>query len=670
MRHVLLGVVLGPALAFGQRVPADTVAQARAAGASGASPAPRPTDATAATVGGAAGLLRMRTSDVGPDGSFRLGLHTEMFSKSNFLVEGDKHSRFIGTLALAGSPVDWFEAFLFAQSTSNENTQRRADAGGDVILALGDFGLGGKARFGDGMLSAGPETNLRFLNSVGGTTPEWSATNWYLGAVASLDPRRAGVPVRAHVNFGYLWDRSRELCPTDGTDAKCSTERFPEPVERIVEEFGQGLNRSRYQFALGVDAPVALGESLLLQPIVEYHIDIVTGARDEGYLAACTSNSAFAEVCGDGKDSQFLLLGIRARPAQGLFVDLGVDWGWTSPGAEFGPAPATPPYNVLIGVSYAHAPQSVVRIVERPGASPPSRPMGRLRGVVLDASSEDPVGGAVVVFTGKNLTGLSTDPDGGFLSYEFPPGPLAISVRHASYESAKGEVTVAAGKEVTIEVRLKATAPSPQASTGQTALSGRVTDAAGAPIRAVVRIAGAEAKEITTDDNGAYTADLPTGGYVARFEAADYLAKEQGFQVEEGQTQTIDVVLSRRPASPRAQISGDRILLKNKVHFGSRNARLRPDSGRILDEIADLILAHPEIALLRIEGHTDNRGNKRANQKLSQQRAEAVRSHLVQRGVAADRLEAVGHGAARPLVPNLGERNREKNRRVELRIVK
>jgi outer membrane protein OmpA-like peptidoglycan-associated protein len=116
-------------------------------------------------------------------------------------------------------------------------------------------------------------------------------------------------------------------------------------------------------------------------------------------------------------------------------------------------------------------------------------------------------------------------------------------------------------------------------------------------------------------------------------------------------------------------VSGKRIVIRGKVHFGSRNARLRPDSGQLLDEIADLLLSRPEIKRVRIEGHTDSRGSSSANKRLSQQRAEAVRTYLIERGVSSDRLEAVGYGASRPLVPNLGARNREKNRRVELRIV-
>jgi outer membrane protein OmpA-like peptidoglycan-associated protein len=615
----------------------------------------------------------MRTSAVGPDGSFRFGLHTEMFSKSDFLVEGDEHNRFVGTLVLAGTPMDWLETWFFTQSSSNENTARRAEAGGDVILALGDFGFGGKGRFGGKSFSGGPETNLRFLNSVGGTTPKLSATNWYLGAVATLDPTDSGFPARAHLNVGYQVDRSRNLCPTDGA---CSEERFPEPVERMVEEFGQGLNRSRFQLAIGGDVPMTFdGGVFRLWPLLEYHVDVATGEPDEGYDAACDEpGSAFSQICHLGRDSQTLLLGARARPAPGLFVDVGVEFGLASPGAEYGPTPAVPLYNVVLGVSYAHDPGGVVSTAQRPApAATASRNMGRLRGVVLDAKTGDPIEGAVVVFTGKNLTGLSTDPDGGFLSYEFESGPLALSVRHASYHSAKAEVAIVAGKDLPLEVRLKPDETAPVApdapATGATTLSGKVTDPSGGALRAVVRIQGAENREIETDAEGAFAADLPPGDYLARFEAADFLAKEQSFRIEEGRTQALDVVLSKRPSTPRVQISGNRIVLKGKVHFGSRNARLRPDSGQILDEVADLLLAHPEVARVRVEGHTDNRGNKRANQKLSQQRAEAVRNHLVQRGVSGERLEAVGYGASKPLVPNLGERNREKNRRVELRIL-
>lgn len=79
--------------------------------------------------------------------------------------------------------------------------------------------------------------------------------------------------------------------------------------------------------------------------------------------------------------------------------------------------------------------------------------------------------------------------------------------------------------------------------------------------------------------------------------------------------------------------------------------------------------AHSDLRL-RIEGHTDNVGPADVNQRLSEERARAVVDYLVgTKGIAADRLEAVGHGAARPAADNETPEGRQTNRRVELVVL-
>ena len=71
---------------------------------------------------------------------------------------------------------------------------------------------------------------------------------------------------------------------------------------------------------------------------------------------------------------------------------------------------------------------------------------------------------------------------------------------------------------------------------------------------------------------------------------------------------------------------------------------------------------------LRVEvgGHTDNTGQAAGNIRISQARANAVRTYLISKGIAADRLTAKGYGSSKPLAPNTTPANRTKNRRVEL----
>jgi outer membrane protein OmpA-like peptidoglycan-associated protein len=92
---------------------------------------------------------------------------------------------------------------------------------------------------------------------------------------------------------------------------------------------------------------------------------------------------------------------------------------------------------------------------------------------------------------------------------------------------------------------------------------------------------------------------------------------------------------------------------------------LKTDAKIKLAKLGGIIQAHPGLHLA-IEGHTDNIGSDEANMKLSQQRADTVRDFLVQQGLAADALTAVGMGKTDPVADNSTNEGRQKNRRVEI----
>ncbi len=101
--------------------------------------------------------------------------------------------------------------------------------------------------------------------------------------------------------------------------------------------------------------------------------------------------------------------------------------------------------------------------------------------------------------------------------------------------------------------------------------------------------------------------------------------------------------------------------------FATNSANIDPTSLDDLDELVK-IMSDDEDLRLSIEGHTDNRGNNDYNLELSRLRAEAVKQHLVNGGVSASRIKAVGYGETRPLTTNDTANGRLKNRRVELNI--
>lgn len=103
------------------------------------------------------------------------------------------------------------------------------------------------------------------------------------------------------------------------------------------------------------------------------------------------------------------------------------------------------------------------------------------------------------------------------------------------------------------------------------------------------------------------------------------------------------------------------------VTFEFNGDRLRPDAATILNDASEVLARYPEM-LVEVAGHTDSIGGDAYNQTLSQRRAESVRQYLVNKGISAERLTAVGYGESEPRATNDTEEGRELNRRVELRI--
>jgi OmpA-OmpF porin, OOP family len=117
------------------------------------------------------------------------------------------------------------------------------------------------------------------------------------------------------------------------------------------------------------------------------------------------------------------------------------------------------------------------------------------------------------------------------------------------------------------------------------------------------------------------------------------------------------------------EVERSRLALGDAITFDTGRDTLRPESSRVLDEVGRVLLAHPELRRIRVEGHTDNVGGRAYNQDLSARRARAVVGALVQRGVAADRLSFQGYGFDRPVASNATALGRAKNRRVEFTIL-
>lgn len=107
----------------------------------------------------------------------------------------------------------------------------------------------------------------------------------------------------------------------------------------------------------------------------------------------------------------------------------------------------------------------------------------------------------------------------------------------------------------------------------------------------------------------------------------------------------------------------------NMIHFAFDRSRILPASHPVLDKVASVIVAHPQIIKIEVEGHTDSIGSVKYNDKLSQRRAKAVTDYLIKKGVTAKLITSIGKGKGDPIADNKTKDGRAKNRRVEFHLV-
>jgi OmpA-OmpF porin, OOP family len=124
------------------------------------------------------------------------------------------------------------------------------------------------------------------------------------------------------------------------------------------------------------------------------------------------------------------------------------------------------------------------------------------------------------------------------------------------------------------------------------------------------------------------------------------------------------------PAPPKVTLEREQITISEQVQFETGTARIRDESSTLLEQVAAVLQAHPEIERCEVAGHTDDTGTTELNRELSEARARAVVSWLTGHGVDGRRLSARGYGQTRPLTDNDSEAGRARNRRVEFLILR
>lgn len=116
-----------------------------------------------------------------------------------------------------------------------------------------------------------------------------------------------------------------------------------------------------------------------------------------------------------------------------------------------------------------------------------------------------------------------------------------------------------------------------------------------------------------------------------------------------------------------AAINKDLWYTIDRITFDTNNATIKAESNAQINDITEILKAYPKVKI-KLAGYTDSTGKAETNQKLSINRANAVKKALVTKGINADRIEAEGYGSEHPVASNDTEEGRQKNRRIDVLV--
>ena len=628
------------------------------------------------TMLGPVGGVHVVDAASGERGTFRTALTAQWFRKSGFLFAGDDHRRVGGALSLSATPLDYLELAAALTTYSNEST----DESRQVFQVVGDMHFFAKSYYAlSPMLTVGGDLELALLNGIGGIGITGKGTSVGLRGNASADLRKLAQPLPLLLRFGlrYYFDNSARIAESTEDSRYASLNNAAPRRDEYrhllsdAERFSFQVNRmDMLTLSFGVEAPLVINKQLSVHPIAEWVVGIPSNRQDYNCLIrqVRTDRDSCLDDEGFAARPSTLTLGVRVLPyLRGLSAMLAVDIATSGHKTTVRELAPNAPYDLLLSVGYAYDTREpkAQRIEKTITVSAEPERLGRILGDVSDRETALGVAHAIVHFEGADLTDLATDEKGHFVGYALPPGKQVLKVSAADYEPTTCDGTlVEGGADQAVRCVL---VPLPKLGS----VKGNVRSEGGLPIPgAIVRISGGIGNFVNTDAQGMFEkAGMPAGMYQAQIEADGYLFKQVGFEILRSQVSTPQIVLTPIPSRPQAALSAKAIVIKRQVQFVTSSAEIRPESNALMAEIADVLLRNPQVRLVEIQGHTDDVGADTVNQDLSQRRAEAVRAWLLAAGVAADRLTAVGYGSNRPLLPNITEANRTKNRRVAFQVL-
>lgn len=572
---------------------------------------------------GGVGLSRVQSASILPR-SISVSAHGGLLQES-YLTKAygvDLYRMLVVGAAVA--PAPWLELAVTSRSSTHDQTVSSPVR----LTRLNELFLSAKTGMtaADGSLALAMEGGVRVPPPMG-PWGQLAGVSPHLGALASYSRS----PFRLHLNAGFTVDNTRQLDSSPPDESR----RF-------------ALDISAYnQLSLGLGAEgMWRVSSLELRPFVESTLDFPLGGQ--GVPARLTP-------------------GLRLMFWRGLSVSGAVELGVSRP--QVSGVPAVPAYMGLLSVGYQARfdpeRELVERTIEKERLVEIERAAtyGVIRGLVHDAATAKPIADSIVTVAAKPR--LLSGEDGKFEMVEVSPGKVKVRAERSGYERGEEEVTVTAGKEIQVEIALRALPPPPPPPA---TLKGTIVSASDK------QLSSAEVSVPTANiaprpfSKGEYQLEVPSGELSVEASAPGHLKKGRRIVAQPGEIIVADFVLEEIPKKSLVVLRKEKIEIKKQVHFATNRDVILPDSAQLLDEVAATILENPQLPEIRIEGHTDSQGDDAYNKELSERRARSVMRALLDRGVASSRLSAVGLGETMPISSNKTSSGRAQNRRVEFMI--
>jgi OOP family OmpA-OmpF porin len=187
------------------------------------------------------------------------------------------------------------------------------------------------------------------------------------------------------------------------------------------------------------------------------------------------------------------------------------------------------------------------------------------------------------------------------------------------------------------------------------------------------KIFTAENGFVETNTSGEFELkDIPAGFEVLRASAIGYVDGSGTADIGQGDDNPeVIIYLSKGKSAEfynKKIMAGESVTLNN-ILFEQGKADLKNDARTELEKLVNFLIVNPD-AEIELSGHTSSEGEREYNRSLSYKRVKSCKDYIVAKGIAEDRIIAIGFGPDRPMLPNTTEENRIKNRRVEMRLKK